>query len=202
MTYVVKELFYSIAGEGAMTGRPAVFVRFSGCNLWSGYESVRNQAICQFCDTDFLGGERMSAEKIADRVVSLAPAGHRPWCVLTGGEPALQVDSRLIDALRLVADVAIETNGTVALKARLDWITVSPKTGTDLAVTTGDELKLVYPQPGAEPERYAGMAFERFYLQPMDGPDIEANTRAAIEYCLRNPRWRLSEQGHKRWGLK
>ncbi len=210
MGYAVKELFYTLQGEGANAGAPAVFCRFAGCNLWSGREEDRAGALCTFCDTDFVGtdgpggGRFASAAELAQAILDRWPAGERAhrFVVFTGGEPALQLDRALVEALhRQGFRVAIETNGTVALPAGIDWICVSPKAGTELAVLAGDELKLVYPQPGAEPEAYEGLAFERFFLQPMDGPERARNTSRAIEYCLRHPRWRLSLQTHKITGL-
>jgi 7-carboxy-7-deazaguanine synthase len=211
MSYRIKEIFYSLQGEGANAGRAAVFVRTSGCNLWSGRESDRAAAPCPFCDTDFVGvdgtggGRYPDEDALADAVTALAPPGDwpRPLVVLTGGEPALQVDSALVRALHgLGHDVAIETNGTRPLAPDLDWITVSPKAGTRLAVTAGDELKVVYPQPGLDLDRLARLRFRHFYLQPMDGPGRAANTRATLAYCLAHPRWRLSVQLHKVIGVR
>jgi 7-carboxy-7-deazaguanine synthase len=212
MTYAVKEIFYTLQGEGANAGRPAVFCRFAGCNLWSGREEDRSRAICQFCDTDFVGtdGERggkyRDALALVQAIVDAAPAvqagAPRPLVVLTGGEPALQVDGALIAQLHLAGfEAAIETNGTVALEAELDWVCVSPKAGTALVVTSGDELKLVFPQAGAHPEQFEPLAFRHFLLQPMDGPDRTRFTREAIEYCKRHPQWRLSLQTHKMLGI-
>lgn len=209
MGYAVKSLFPTLQGEGAQAGRPAVFLRFAGCNLWSGREADRGAAVCRFCDTDFVGtdgpggGRFSSAAVLADAVVEAWPGGreHR-YVVCTGGEPALQLDRPLIDALHAVGfEVAIETNGTLPLPEGLDWVCVSPKAGTELAVVTGDELKLVFPQEGAEPSAFEGHAFTHFLLQPMDGPDVDAHTQAAIAYCQRNPRWRLSVQTHKVLGI-
>lgn len=209
MTYSVKEMFYTLQGEGARAGRPAVFVRFAGCNLWSGREQDRAQAVCQFCDTDFVGtdgdggGKFESAEVLARAAASLWPGGGAPYVVCTGGEPALQLDAPLIDALHAHGfEIAIETNGALASPAGIDWICVSPKANTELAQVTGDELKLVYPQPGAEPERYAALRFKHHFLQPMDNAQREENTRAAIAYCLGHPNWRLSLQTHKDLGLR
>jgi 7-carboxy-7-deazaguanine synthase (Cx14CxxC type) len=206
MAYAVKEIFYTLQGEGRNAGRAAVFCRFSGCNLWSGREVDRAEAVCQFCDTDFVGmdgsgGGRFAAAGGLARSIRDAWLGDhsvRPLAVLTGGEPLLQVDVALVDALHeLGIEIAVETNGTVAPPAGIDWICVSPKAGAPLAVDRGNELKLVYPQPGAEPERYEMLAFDHFLLQPMDGPGREANAAAAVAYCLANPRWRLSLQTHK-----
>jgi len=206
MSYKVKEIYYTLQGEGAHTGRPAVFCRFSGCNLWSGREEDRHKAICQFCDTDFWGmdgehgGAYATAEALATKVASLWPnqlAG-KPYVVCTGGEPMLQLDVPLIEAFHQQGfEVAVETNGTIAPPAGIDWICMSPKANTDLVITEGQELKLVYPQAGAEPERYEKLNFDHFFLQPMDGPDAEENTRLTLAYCLAHPHWRLSLQTHK-----
>src|ERR1017187_1965143 len=211
MKYSIKEIFYTLQGEGAQTGRPAVFCRFSGCNLWSGREIDRTAAICQFCDTDFLGvngpgGNRFSsAGSVADAVADQWPRqwdGHR-FVVCTGGEPLLQLDQALVDALHQRGfQVAIETNGTVAVPSGVDWICVSPKARSELLLRDGDELKLVYPQTGAEPERFRFLAFQHFFLQPMDGPEQQANTRLALEYCLAHPQWKLSLQTHKQLGIR
>jgi 7-carboxy-7-deazaguanine synthase len=211
MAYSVKEIFYTLQGEGAQTGRAAVFCRFAGCNLWSGREQDRASAICRFCDTDFAdtngpgGGKFASAHALADAVAqtwhAAAGSGKR-FVVCTGGEPLLQLDANLIEALHSRDfEIAVETNGTVAAPQGLDWICVSPKAGTELKQTTGDELKLVYPQTGAQPEKFAGLAFRDFFLQPMDGPVREANTRQALEYCMQHPQWRLSLQTHKLLGI-
>src|SRR5580658_5864273 len=209
--YAVKEIFYTLQGEGAQTGRAAVFCRFAGCNLWSGREVDRANAICQFCDTDFAdtngpgGGKFASAAELAAAVQEKWPrdkAGGKRFVVCTGGEPLLQLDATLIDALHTLGfEIAVETNGTVAASAGLDWICVSPKAGAALVQETGDELKLVYPQQGAEPERFASLAFRHFFLQPMDGPQREANTQAALRYCLDHPQWRMSLQTHKLLGI-
>jgi 7-carboxy-7-deazaguanine synthase len=209
--YSVKEIFYTLQGEGAQTGRAAVFCRFAGCNLWSGREADRASAICQFCDTDFAdthgpgGGKFGAAEALADAVAEKWPSatpGGKPYVVCTGGEPLLQLDAPLIAALHERGfQIAVETNGTIAAPAVLDWICVSPKALAPLVQTTGDELKLVYPQPGAEPERFEALDFRHFFLQPMDGPTREANTRLALEYCLAHPRWRMSLQTHKLLGI-
>ncbi len=207
--YAVKELFYTLQGEGAQTGRPAVFLRFAGCNLWTGREEDREDATCRFCDTDFVGtdgpggGKFATPDALADRVKAAWPeAGGRPYVVCTGGEPLLQLDEPLIQALhRRGFEVAVETNGTQEPPAGLDWICVSPKADAPLVLRSGQELKLVFPQIGAEPERFAQLAFEHFFLQPMDGPTREANTQAALRYCLEHPRWRLSLQTHKLLGI-
>ena len=210
MSYAVKEIFYSLQGEGANAGRPAVFVRFAGCNLWSGREVDRADATCRFCDTDFVGvdgtngGRFASADALAVAAVAhWQSANGSPFAILTGGEPALQIDRSLIEALhRRGFTVAVETNGTHPLPAGLDWICVSPKAGTSLAVTEGDELKLVFPQPGAEPAHFADLPFRHRFLQPMDGPDTTHHTALAIAYCLADPRWRLSLQLHKLIGIR
>ena len=200
----------TLHGEGAHAGRAAVFCRFSGCNLWSGREQDRADATCQFCDTDFVGtdgtdGARYSsASDLADRIAALWIGGNAGrYVVLTGGEPMLQIDTPLIDALHARDfTIAVETNGTIAPPPGLDWICVSPKAGSDLVVRSGHELKLVYPQASIAPEDFAELAFERFSLQPMDGPDIAQSTQAAIDYCLRHPQWRLSVQTHKTLGIR
>jgi 7-carboxy-7-deazaguanine synthase len=204
----VKEIFYTLQGEGTHSGRAAVFCRFAGCNLWSGREIDRMAAICRFCDTDFVGGDRYPDARSLVAAIEACWPGHplqpspRPLCVLTGGEPALQVDGRLVAGLRSRGfEVAIETNGTRPLPPGIHHVCVSPKAGATLAVTSGQELKLVFPQPGAEPSRYEGLAFERFYLSPMDGPDRDFHARSAARYCLEHPRWRLSLQAHKLVGL-
>ncbi len=211
MTYAIKEIFFTLQGEGKHTGRPAVFCRFAGCNLWTGREADRATAICAFCDTDFVGtdgpggGKFEDAESLAAAIAATWPAdglAERRYVVCTGGEPALQLDAQAIDALHARGfDVAIETNGTVISPAGLDWICVSPKAGTTIVQRSGSELKLVFPQPGAEPERFEALSFDHFLLQPMDGPAREANTRAALAYCLAHPRWGLSLQTHKILGL-
>jgi len=210
--YTIKEIFYTLQGEGAQTGRPAVFCRFSGCNLWSGREDDRSSAQCRFCDTEFVGvgpdgGRFADAEALADAVASRWPrppaTTDRPFIVCTGGEPLLQLDASAVRAFHARGfEVAIETNGTRAPPPGLDWICVSPKARAPLVLTQGDELKLVYPQDGAEPERFAALDFRHFFLQPMDGPDRDAATRAAMEYCLAHPMWRLSLQTHKLLGLR
>lgn len=210
MTYSVKEIFYTLQGEGVQTGCAAVFLRFAGCNLWSGLEQHRAKAICQFCDTDFAstdgpnGGKFDSAEGLATQVQAQWPANIREnrLVVCTGGEPLLQLDIPLIDALHARGfRVAVETNGTVAAPPGLDWICVSPKAGAPLAQASGHELKLVFPQSEALPERFETLAFEHFFLQPMDGPDQIENIRKTIEYCLAHPQWRLSLQTHKFTGI-
>jgi 7-carboxy-7-deazaguanine synthase len=209
--YTVKEIFYTLQGEGFHSGRPAVFCRFSGCNLWTGREADRGHAVCQFCDTDFVGvgpdgGRFANGEALAAAVRAAWPpksAGGRPYVVCTGGEPLLQLDSEAIDALHGAAfEVAIETNGTQRAPPGIDWICVSPKANADLVLTTGNELKLVYPQEGAPPERYAALDFEHFFLQPMDGDQVEENTARALAYCLAHPNWRLSIQTHKVLGIR
>ena len=209
--YTVKEIFFTLQGEGANTGRAAVFCRFTGCNLWTGREVDRTHAVCQFCDTDFVGispdgGRFADAAALADAVAAQWPAGDRDgerFVVCTGGEPLLQLDTDLIDALHARGFVvAVETNGTQPAPEGIDWICVSPKAGADLVLTRGSELKLVFPQKGAEPERFEKLAFDHWYLQPMDGPDRDANTRAAVKYCLAHPRWRLSLQTHKALGIR
>lgn len=210
MTYSVKEIFYTLQGEGANAGTPAVFCRFAGCNLWSGREEDRSTAICQFCDTQFVGtdgaggGKFASPTELSDAVGNKWPALHNGYrfVVLTGGEPGLQLDAALIDALHARGfRVAIETNGTVALPGGLDWICVSPKAHTKIVTVSGHELKLIYPQVGADPEDFEHLRFQHFFLQPMDGPDRQRNTSLAVAYCQRNPRWRLSVQTHKMIGI-
>jgi 7-carboxy-7-deazaguanine synthase (Cx14CxxC type) len=212
VSYAVKEMYYTLQGEGAHAGRAAVFCRFAGCNLWTGREQDRAGAVCTFCDTDFVGtdgpggGRFATAAALADAVASLWPAdaaGER-YVVCTGGEPLLQLDPPLIEALHARGfAVAVETNGTQPAPAGLDWICVSPKAGAPLVLTAGDELKLVYPQrePEAQPERFADLGFRHFFLQPMDGPERAANTAAAVAYCLAHPRWRMSLQTHKLLGI-
>jgi 7-carboxy-7-deazaguanine synthase (Cx14CxxC type) len=213
MTYTVKEIFYTLQGEGAQTGRAAVFCRFSGCNLWSGREEDRSRAVCQFCDTDFVGtgpdgGRFTSAIELADAIDRCWGGGARgrggaKFVVCTGGEPLLQLDEALIALLHERGfEVAVETNGTRPAPVSLDWICVSPKAGAPFVQTTGSELKLVYPQENAPPEKFAQLEFKHFFLQPMDGPELAANTERAINYCLRNPRWRLSIQTHKLVGVR
>lgn len=209
MTYTVRELFLTLQGEGAQTGSRAVFLRFAGCNLWSGREQDRAAAVCQFCDTDFIGtdgpggGKFASADALADAVTACwGPHADHRLVVCTGGEPLLQLDATLIAALHARGfRIAVETNGTQPAPAGLDWICVSPKADAPLALTAGDELKLVFPQAKAPPERFAHLAFRHFFLQPMDGPARAENTAAAIRYCLENPQWRLSLQTHKVTGI-
>jgi 7-carboxy-7-deazaguanine synthase len=209
MTYAVKEIFYTLQGEGAQTGRAAVFCRFAGCNLWSGREEDRASAICKFCDTDFAdvngpgGGKFSTPAVLADAVdEKWGSLGGKKLVVCTGGEPLLQLDLPLIDALHARRfEIAVETNGTCPAPSQLDWICVSPKAGTELKQRSGNELKLVYPQTGAEPERFENLDFRHFFLQPMDGPDRERNTQLALRYCLEHPRWRMSLQTHKLLGI-
>jgi 7-carboxy-7-deazaguanine synthase len=216
MAYAVKEIFYSLQGEGAQVGRPAVFCRFAGCNLWTGLERDRAEAVCQFCDTDFVGTEGAdggvfeTAEALADAVrfrwpeaAAMSSRNSHPFVVCTGGEPLLQLDEPAIAALHAAGfEVAVETNGTRPVPAGIDWVCVSPKAGAELVVHSGDELKLIYPQSGAEPELYQGLDFAYFFLQPMDGPSLAENTRLALAYCLSHPQWRLSLQTHKLLGLR
>lgn len=211
MTYAVKEIFYTLQGEGANAGCAAVFCRFAGCNLWTGREEDRGHAVCQFCDTDFVGigpdgGKFADASSLADVVASRWPRddeGARRLVVCTGGEPLLQLDEPLVRAFHDRGfQVAVETNGTLPAPAGTDWICVSPKANAKLELTHGDELKLVFPQADAPPERFASLDFAHFFLQPMDGPSVEANTRAAVAYCLEHPRWRLSLQTHKALGIR
>jgi len=208
MTYAVKEIFYTLQGEGARAGRPAVFLRFAGCNLWSGLERDRQAAQCNFCDTDFVGtdgahgGKYRSAPELAGEVAALWPGGGAPYVVCTGGEPLLQLDDPLIEALqRADFEVAVETNGTLPAPVAIDWICVSPKQGADFVQVSGQELKLVFPQEGMDPAKFESEAFEHFFLQPMDGPKQAANIKAAISHCLGNPKWRLSLQTHKIMGI-
>jgi 7-carboxy-7-deazaguanine synthase (Cx14CxxC type) len=210
MTYTVKEVYYTLQGEGAQTGHAAVFLRFTGCNLWTGREEDRASAVCTFCDTDFVGtdgpggGKFATADELAAAVESKWPAAARAdrLVVCTGGEPALQLDAALVAALHARGfRVAIETNGTQPLKTPVDWVCVSPKATAPLVVCAGDELKLVYPQTDAPPERFESLAFAHYFLQPMDGPERERNTQLAARYCLEHPRWRLSLQSHKLIGL-
>lgn len=202
--YLVKEIFYTLQGEGVHTGRAAVFLRFAGCNLWNGLESHRSSAICRFCDTDFVGldglhGGKYEAEGLVQMIRSLWPDPAIPiYLVCTGGEPALQMDPPLVDAFhRAGIIIAVETNGTLPLPEGIDWICVSPKSNTTLAITGGNELKLVYPQEAAQPERFEHLDFEHFSLQPMDGPLVKINTAKCLEYCRNHPRWKLSLQTHK-----
>ena len=206
MTYSVKEIFYTLQGEGAHAGRPAVFCRFSGCNLWSGRESDRATAACQFCDTDFVGvdggrgGKFFDSADLAQMINSLWPSAYTAskYVVFTGGEPLLQLDIALIDSMHACGfEIAIETNGTLPTPVGVDWICVSPKMGSKLVVRKGNELKVVIPQLGQKLEVYEGLEFNHFFVQPMDGPAIEQNTRLAIDVCKRNPKWKLSLQTHK-----
>jgi 7-carboxy-7-deazaguanine synthase (Cx14CxxC type) len=208
--YAVKEIFLTLQGEGGLAGRAAVFCRFAGCNLWSGREADRATAVCRFCDTDFVGtdgsdgGRYRDADALADVIAAQWRGGdeHR-LCVLTGGEPLLQVDAALVAALHARGfEIAVETNGTIAPPDGVDWLCVSPKAGAPLRVRAGQELKLVYPQAGIDPAHYESMAFSRYSLQPMDGPELAANARAAIAYCLGHPRWTLSTQTHKQLGIR
>lgn len=209
MTYSVKEIFYTLQGEGLNAGRPAVFCRFAGCNLWSGREEDRAGAVCTFCDTDFVGvdgeggGKFATPEDLAQAILDKWTGGERRRLVVfTGGEPLLQVDGPLINAMhRLGFEIAVETNGTIAAPDGLDWICVSPKGDQPLAQRSGQELKLVYPQDGVDPAAFEGLGFERFLIQPKDGPDRVAHTKAAVAYCLEHPRWRLSVQTHKYIGI-
>jgi len=210
MSYAVKEIYYTLQGEGAHTGRPAVFCRFTGCNLWTGHERDRADAVCPFCDTNFVGtdglnGGRYSAAELAAKVLSLWPvtsSDARPYAVCTGGEPLLQLDAFLIDAFHNENIlIAIETNGTLTAPPGIDWICVSPKAGSELVQTSGHEIKLVFPQPGAAPEGFQTLRFDHFYLQPLDGPDREQNTKRTMDYCLQHPQWRLSLQTHKLLGI-
>jgi 7-carboxy-7-deazaguanine synthase len=208
--YTVKEIFYTLQGEGANAGRPAVFCRFSGCNLWTGREPDRATAICDFCDTDFVGvgpdgGKFATAADLASAVAAKWPAGTHDYrlVVCTGGEPLLQLDAAAVDAFHAEGfEVAVETNGTREPPAGLDWICVSPKARAELVLRRGNEIKLVYPQPSLEPGQFESLAFDQFFLQPMDGPALAANTRAALAYCLEHPRWRLSIQTHKLLGIR
>ena len=211
MSYAVKEIFYTLQGEGANAGRPSVFCRFTGCNLWSGREADRATAVCRFCDTDFVGtdgaggGRFASAESLANAIAATwrgTSTSSRPLVVCTGGEPLLQLDEQLVELLHHRGfEIAVETNGTKLPPRGLDWICVSPKAGADLALRSGHELKLVFPQAGAEPEQFEDLDFQHFYLQPMDGLAREGNTQLAVRYCLDHPKWRLSLQTHKLLGI-
>ena len=207
--YSVKELFYTLQGEGAQAGRPAVFCRFAGCNLWSGREQDRAEARCRFCDTDFVGtdgpggGRFQTADELADAAIAARGQHGAGLIVLTGGEPLLQVDEALIEALHeRNFEIAVETNGTLPAPAGIDWVTVSPKAGNPIVQTTGDELKLVFPQVGIDPAALVDLGFRHRFLQPMDGPQQAANTAAAIAYCKAHPVWRLSLQTHKLLGIQ
>jgi Organic radical activating enzymes len=212
MTYSVKEIFYTLQGEGFHAGRPAIFCRFAGCNLWSGLEADRAQAVCNFCDTDFVGVDGVNGGKFRDAKALVAAIIQEWWIgvkqdmnrfiVFTGGEPLLQLDKALIDALhRENFEIAVETNGTKPAPAGIDWLCVSPKADSKIVLTAGNELKLVYPQPLAMPERFAGLDFQHFYLQAMDGAAQAQNTKAAIAYCMQYPQWKLSVQTHKWLGI-
>lgn len=212
MTYSVKEIFYTLQGEGFHAGRPAIFCRFSGCNLWSGLEADRAQAVCNFCDTDFVGVDGVNGGKFRDAKALVAAIIQEWWIgvkqdmnrfiVFTGGEPLLQLDKALIDALHKEGfEIAVETNGTKPAPAGIDWLCVSPKADSKIVLTAGNELKLVYPQPLAMPERFAGLDFQHFYLQAMDGAAQAQNTKAAIAYCMQYPQWKLSVQTHKLLGI-
>jgi 7-carboxy-7-deazaguanine synthase (Cx14CxxC type) len=210
MSYSIKEIFYTLQGEGFHTGRPAVFIRFSGCNLWSGYAADRSTAICQFCDTDFVGtngrhgGKYEQPRDLVRIVKKLWPrtAENLPFIVCTGGEPLLQLDSELIDAFHSAGfEIAIETNGTLPIPAHINWTCVSPKAGSELNVSSGDELKLIFPQPGLNLEQMLALDFEFFSLQPMDGPKLNENIIKTVQYCLKHPQWHLSLQTHKLIGL-
>ena len=215
MSYSVKEIYYTLQGEGAQTGRPAVFLRFAGCNLWSGHEKDRESAVCPFCDTEFVGtdgpggGKFSTARDLAAAVTAVWPGDpgdpesrERPLVVCTGGEPLLQLDGGAVAVLQEAGfEVAVETNGTIEAPPRLDWICVSPKAGADLVQRQGHELKLVYPQEAAPPDSFEGLPFDHFFLQPMDGPRRAQNTKLAVEYCLAHPQWRLSLQTHKYLGI-
>jgi 7-carboxy-7-deazaguanine synthase (Cx14CxxC type) len=214
LIYYVKEIFYTLQGEGFYSGRPAVFCRFAGCNLWSGRIQDREKTVCKFCDTDFVGidgpegGKFETATKLAQKVASLWPQRKQakalhPLVVCTGGEPLLQLDQELVAAFHEEGlEVAIETNGTCLPPSGIDWVCVSPKANAELVLRNGNELKLVFPQVGAEPEKFEGLDFQYFFLQPMDGPDRERNTQLVIKYCLENPQWRVSLQIHKFLGIK
>lgn len=207
--YKVKEIYYTLQGEGARTGRPAVFLRFTGCNLWSGREEDRSEAVCKFCDTDFIGmdgieGGKYSAEKLASKVNELWPAHQgNKYVVCTGGEPLLQMDEELIHALHQCEfEIGIETNGTITVPKGIDWICVSPKANTEVVVKKGSELKLVVRQQGIDPAMFETWDFKNFYLQPMDGPFVKEFTEWAMQYCLEHPQWRLSIQTHKLLGIR
>lgn len=212
MTYTVREMYYTLQGEGAQTGRPAVFLRFAGCNLWSGREADRARAVCRFCDTEFVGtegpggGKFATADTLAASVAALWPAGSPGrYVVCTGGEPLLQLDETLIEALHAAGfEVGVESNGTLAAPPGIDWLCVSPKAAAPVVQRSGQELKLVYPQDQeeAQPENFEDLAFDHFFLQPLDGPELSENTRRAVEYCLAHPNWKLSMQTHKVLGIE
>ena len=208
LAYKIKEIYYTLQGEGYHTGQAAVFCRFTGCNLWSGREEDRYKAICKFCDTDFWGmdgelGGKYSAKKLVNTIKSLWPENNdHCFVVFTGGEPALQMDAELIEVLHdNGCEIAIETNGTIELPDGIDWVCMSPKANTEIVVTKGNELKLVYPQKGAMPNQFENLNFEHFYIQPMDGNLAKENTQKSIQFCLENPKWRLSLQTHKLIGI-
>ncbi|MDQ3141402.1 MAG: 7-carboxy-7-deazaguanine synthase [Bacteroidota bacterium] len=207
--YSVKEIFYTLQGEGAQSGRPAVFLRFAGCNLWNGKEADRKNATCNFCDTDFVGtngthGGKYDAKKLARKIFELwSSSSGKPFVVCTGGEPLLQLDEELIFEIHAYDfEVAVETNGTIELPKHLDWICMSPKPNTEIKVTSGNELKFVFPQADFSPELFERLKFDYFFIQPMDGPDIATNLKAAVEFCLEHPQWRLSMQTHKLLGIR
>lgn len=209
MSYTIKEMFFTFQGEGAMTGRPAIFLRFTGCNLWTGLEKDRSKAVCKFCDTDFVGtggvngAKYKTARDIAEKAAALWPglSAHK-LIVCTGGEPLLQLDKSLIDALHDEGfEIAVETNGTIVAPSGIDWITVSPKADAKLVQTSGNELKLVYPQAENTPENFENLNFKVFSLQPLDGPDLKENTEKTIQFCAAHPKWRVSFQAHKYWGI-
>lgn len=209
MKYSVKEIYLTLQGEGFHTGRPAIFCRFSGCNLWSGREEDRANAVCRFCDTDFFGtdgdkgGRYESAGDLAQSIASLWSGADRPFVVCTGGEPLLQLDETLIDALHCQGfEVAVETNGTLPIPEGVDWVCVSPKANTEFVVREGNELKLVYPQEGLAPQQFEDWQFEHYYLQPMDGPELNEFRLRAVDYCIRNAQWKLSTQTHKLVGIR
>jgi 7-carboxy-7-deazaguanine synthase (Cx14CxxC type) len=210
VTYTVKEIFYTLQGEGANSGKAAVFCRFSGCNLWTGREEDRSRAVCQFCDTDFVGvgpdgGKFATAEELAAAIANAwrGDSDRERLVVCTGGEPLLQIDDKLVDAIHAAGfTMAVETNGTRVAPRGIDWICVSPKAGAPLVQRFGSELKLVFPQPAAMPELFEDLEFQHFFLQPMDGPSVAENTRLAVEYCMAHPRWRLSLQTHKAVGIR
>lgn len=208
--YSVKEIFYSLQGEGAQSGRPSIFCRFTGCNLWSGREQDRNKAVCDFCDTDFIGtdgqngGKFSTANDLCQFLATFWPdaSSQKPYIIFTGGEPALQLDQALVDQCHSFGfEVAVETNGTKPLPEGIDWVCVSPKADTELVIESGHELKLVYPQPLAPPDRFEHLPFQHFYLQPMDGPTRSMFTQDVINYCLKHPQWKLSLQNHKLLGI-
>jgi len=208
VTYLVKEIFYTLQGEGTHAGRPAVFCRFSYCNLWTGREQDRSRAVCSFCDTDFVGtngeggGRYPTAEQLAEAVVRSWPGGGRPFVVCTGGEPLLQLDGAAVQALHARGfEVAVETNGTRPAPEGIDWVCVSPKAGAPLVLTRGDELKFVFPQAGVEPETFARLDFRSFRIQPLDDADVVEHTADAVKYCLQHPQWSLSLQTHKHLGI-